>query len=163
IEAAHAGESGKGFAVVASEIRKLAELAGKESEGISQEIKKMEKAISRIGSVSQETVGAMDLIFQEINAMSSSFAAVNQAIDAQASGGAQILTALQGVNSMTGNVQEGAGFINRQSGAIQKEMEKLQAISKEVIAIVYEMRGASTSITSFLENAKELTAQITLP
>jgi methyl-accepting chemotaxis protein len=161
IEAAHAGESGKGFAVVAGEIRKLAELAGKESEGISQEIKKMEKAIERIGDVSQETVGAMDHIFREINAMSSSFAAANQAIDAQASGGAQILAALQGVNSMTSQVQDGAGFINRQSSTIQKEMEKLQLISKEVIAIVYEMRSASSSITSFLDNAKELTGRAT--
>ena len=48
----------------------------------------MEKAIKRIGTVSQETVEAMSLIFREINAMNSSFAAVNQGIDAQASGGA---------------------------------------------------------------------------
>ncbi|MDR2485441.1 MAG: methyl-accepting chemotaxis protein [Treponema sp.] len=156
IEAAHAGESGKGFAVVAGEVRKLAELAGKESEAISAEIKKMERAIEQIGEVSKETVGAMDLIFREINAMNSSFAAVNQAVEEQAAGGSQILTSLKSVHGMTEQVQDGAGFIHEQSGTIQGEMEKLQRISQEVTAIVYEMRLAGGSISSFLDEAKEL-------
>ena len=156
IEAAHAGESGRGFAVVAGEVRKLAELAGKESEAISAEIKKMERAIEQMGEVSQKTVGAMDMIFREINAMNSSFAAVNQAVEEQVAGGAQILTSLKSVHGMTEQVQEGAGFIHAQSGTIQEEMEKLQRISQEVTAIVCEMRLAGGSISSFLENAKKL-------
>ncbi|GHU31621.1 methyl-accepting chemotaxis protein [Spirochaetia bacterium] len=156
IEAAHAGESGKGFAVVAGEIRKLAELSGKESESISAEIKKMERAIKQIGKVSEETVGAMDMIFKEINAMSSSFAVVNQAVAEQVDGGVEMLRALKTVDEMTGQVQEGTGLIHKRSDNIYKEMERLEQISEQVRKIVYEMRVASRSIASFLQNAKEL-------
>jgi methyl-accepting chemotaxis protein len=126
IEAAHAGESGKGFAVVAGEIRKLAELSGKESGSISAEIKKMERAIEQMGKVSEETVGAMDMIFKEISAVNASFAVVNQAVEEQADGGAEMLSALKTVDEMTGQVREGTGFIHQRSDTIHKEMEKLK-------------------------------------
>jgi methyl-accepting chemotaxis protein len=63
IEAAHAGEVGRGFSVVAGEIRKLAELSGKESDSISTEIKKMEKAIEYIDGVFKQTLASMGMIF----------------------------------------------------------------------------------------------------
>jgi methyl-accepting chemotaxis protein len=156
IEAAHAGEAGRGFAVVAGEIRKLAELSGKESESISMEIKKMERAIGQIGTVSQKTVGAMDTIFKEIKIMGSSFDTVNQSVEEQASGGSQILAALQTVQNMTGQVRESAEIIQQQSNDINREMKNLQYISQEVNEKVSEMRIASGSIASFLENAREL-------
>ncbi|MDR2536054.1 MAG: methyl-accepting chemotaxis protein [Treponema sp.] len=156
IEAAHAGEAGKGFAVVAGEIRKLAELSGKESESISLEIKKMEQAIEQIGAVSKETVGTMDTIFTGIKAMDASFSTVNHAVDEQATGGSQILTALKTIQDMTLQVQEGTGVISRQSNSIQQELQKLAAISQEVTESVQEARAASENITSFLDNAKEL-------
>ena len=98
----------------------------------------------------------MDMIFREISAMSSSFAVVSRAVEEQAAGGAQILSALNSVHGMTEEVPEGAGFIHEQSGTIQTEIEKLQKISQEVSATLYEMRLAGRSISSFLESAKEL-------
>ncbi|MDR2484093.1 MAG: methyl-accepting chemotaxis protein [Treponema sp.] len=157
IEAAHAGESGKGFAVVAQEIRKLAELAGKESEGISAEIRKMEQAIERIGTVSHETVAAMDRIFTEIKVLDDSFTVVNNAVDEQAAGGGQILTALKTVQDMTGQVRDGAEMIRRQSGSIHEDMEKLRRTSEEVSKRAREVRRAGKSIASFLEHAKTIT------
>jgi methyl-accepting chemotaxis protein len=156
IEAAHAGESGKGFAVVAGEIRKLAELSGKESESISTEIKKMERAIGQIGIVSNETMKAMGTIFTEIKAMGSSFVVVGQAVEEQAAGGAQILGALQSVQEATGQVENGAELIHKEGMSIHQEMEKLEHISQEVTEMVYDMRLAGGSIASFLENAKAL-------
>jgi methyl-accepting chemotaxis protein len=156
IEAAHAGEAGRGFAVVAGEIRKLAELSGKESGSISAEIKKLERAIAQIGKVSQETILAMDMIFTEINAMSSSFATVNQAVEEQTRENSQMLTALKTVQDMSGQVQQGAGLIHQRSSTIHQEMEKLEQISQEVTQSVYTMRTATKSISAFLDNAKEL-------
>ncbi|MDR0569530.1 MAG: methyl-accepting chemotaxis protein [Spirochaetaceae bacterium] len=156
IEAAHAGEVGKGFAVVAGEIRKLAELSGKESDMISAEIQKMQKAIEEISGVFKQTLESMDMIFREIKAMDDSFDAVNRAVDEQSVGGSQIIAALQTIHSMTEQVQEGTGIIFRQSSSIQRELQKLSSISREVTENVNEVRIASESIKSFLENAKEI-------
>ncbi|MDR0568578.1 MAG: methyl-accepting chemotaxis protein [Spirochaetaceae bacterium] len=156
IEAAHAGEAGKGFAVVAGEIRKLAELSSKESGSISSEIYKMEQTIKEIGAVSQETVGAMDMIFTEIKSMNASFGVVTKAVEDQSAESAQMLAALKTVQEMTGEVQEGAGLIHLRTNAIHDEMAKLNRISQEVTESVHTMRDASRSLTEFLENAQAL-------
>ncbi|MCL1837098.1 MAG: methyl-accepting chemotaxis protein [Treponema sp.] len=156
IEAAHAGEAGRGFAVVAGEVRKLAELSSKESDGISIEIKKMEKVIKQIGAVSQETVKAMNTIFNEIKSMNTSFISVNAAVEEQTAGGTRMLESLRIVEEMTGQVREGAQLIHKRSGAINKEMEKLKSISREVTDKVQQMRTATESISQFLGNAKKL-------
>ena len=88
--------------------------------------------------------------------MGSSFAVVGQAVEEQATGGAQMLSALQSVQETTGQVEEGAGLIHQQSTSVHREMEKLEQISQEVTDIVHKMRIASGSIGSFLENAKAL-------
>jgi methyl-accepting chemotaxis protein len=156
IEAAHAGDSGRGFSVVAGEIRKLAELSSKESDAVSAEIKSMEKVIRQIGAVSQETVGAMNTIFNEIKNMNSAFTSINAAVEEQSDIGAKMLANLQTVQTMTGKVREQAAAIHSRSDAINQEMENLTHISEDVTENVHTMRSASRSITSFLYNAKEL-------
>ena len=156
IEAAHAGESGKGFAVVAGEIRKLAELSSKESEAISNEILKMEKGISQITSVSNETVKSMETIFTEIKNMDSSFLVVNNAVEEQSSGGAQILTALKTIQDMTGNLRNGSDTIHKQSGSIHKNMEMLEEISQDITKRLKDVKSASQNIASLLENTKKI-------
>ena len=155
IEAAHAGETGKGFAVVASEVRKLAELAGKESKSISDEITKMEKSIQSITGVTEETVQSMNLIFSEITAMDNAFAQVNSAVEEQASGGAQILASLKSIKDETERVRSGSEDIHVKSGSISGEMQKLQQISVNVTKRVNEVNEASKQIASFLDSAKE--------
>jgi methyl-accepting chemotaxis protein len=156
IEAAHAGEAGRGFAVVAGEIRKLAELSAKESNAIAEEIKKIERGIEQITGVSSQTVKAMDMIFGGIKAMDESFTRVNRAVEDQAAGGTQILMALKTIQETTGQVRNGAGAIQQQSGAIHAEMAKLREISENVSKRAYEVKVASGSIASFLENSKDM-------
>ena len=158
IEAAHAGEAGKGFAVVAGEVRKLAELSGKESSSISAGIKKMENTIRQLDSVSKETIAAMEIIFNEIKTLTTSFAAVNQAVEEQAAGSAQTLSALKNVHEMTGKVQSGADVMYKHSAAIHEDMEKLMEISSDVTEKVSAMRSASVNIASFLDNVRRLRA-----
>ncbi|MDR0561391.1 MAG: methyl-accepting chemotaxis protein [Spirochaetaceae bacterium] len=156
IEAAHAGESGRGFAVVAGGIRKLAELSSKESDSISGEIKNMEQAIKQIESVSAETLGAMNTIFTGIEGISSSFAAVGQAVAKQTSEGNQMLAALKSLQTMNAKVRAGSNEFHQHSRLIRQEMETLQRLSKDVTESIEEMRLAGISVASFLESAKEL-------
>jgi methyl-accepting chemotaxis protein len=157
IEAAHAGEAGRGFAVVAAEIRKLAELSGKESSAVSEEIKKIEQGIEQITGVSNQTVGAMDTIFTGIRSMDASFAQVNHAVEEQSAGGSRILAALKSIQDMTVRVRDGAGVIHRQSGSIHEEMAALRRISGNVTARAREVKTASGNIALILEDTKAMT------
>ncbi|MCL2765587.1 MAG: methyl-accepting chemotaxis protein [Treponema sp.] len=156
IEAAHAGEAGKGFAVVAGEVRKLAELSGKESDSISAQIKKMEQTISQIDNVSKKTVSAMNIIFNMIKKLDSSFAKVNCAVEEQALGSARTLSILKNVQKMTGEVRTGAEAMFKRSAEIHNDMEKLREISAEVTEKVTEVRSSSASIASFLGNVRNM-------
>jgi len=158
IEAAHAGDSGKGFAVVADEIRKLAEMAGKESKHIKEEIKKMDNSIKSIGDTTGDTVKSMSLIFNEIKTMDSAFSQVNNAVEEQAQGGFQILKAISSIKDETEIVRKGSEDIQTQSGSIFNEMQKLQQISGNVTRKVNEVNEASKQISTVLENAKEIIA-----
>jgi methyl-accepting chemotaxis protein len=158
IEAAHAGETGKGFAVVASEVRKLAESASKESKSISEEITRMGKTITSIAGVTKETVTSMGLIFNGIKTMDAAFAQVNNAVEEQAAGGSQILTALQSIKEETEKVRGGSEDIQTQSGSMSSEMHKLQVISGNVTQRINEVNEASKKIASYLDNAQKIVA-----
>jgi hypothetical protein len=54
-------------------------------------------------------------------------------------------------------VRDGAGAIHRQSGSIHEEMVTLQRISQDVATRAHEVKTASGSIASFLENTKAMT------
>ena len=156
IEAAHAGDAGKGFAVVAGEIRKLAELAAKESTAIYTEITAMEKAVTQISGVSGETLRTMDTIFKEINTMNASFNTIHNAVEEQADEGGQILSGLKAIQKMTEQVREGTGAIDVGSEVIHKEVESLKGVSHELREQVHEALLASLHIAESMDKAKEL-------
>jgi len=156
IEAAHAGESGKGFAVVAGEVRKLAELSVKESSDISTEIKKMEQVIDQIGEVSRATVDSMGTIFSGIRDMGESFAEVDRAVEAHAAEGQQVLRELSVVRQTSREVQEGSGVIHEQGTVINREIDALGNVSREIAAAVQEMRELERDVELFLEKAGKI-------
>ncbi|MDR2759064.1 MAG: methyl-accepting chemotaxis protein [Spirochaetaceae bacterium] len=154
IEAAHAGEAGKGFAVVAGEVRSLAESSNKESGTISQEIKEMREGIKRIRQVSVETVDTMDQMFREVTDMESSFSRVMEAVEAQASNGGRILTALTTLRDTTEQVRTGSRMIKQESGSIHDIVEGLKHLSRDVNESVADVQTACQEIAASLEAAK---------
>ena len=158
IEAAHAGEAGRGFAVVAGQVRKLAELASKESEAVSKEIEKMVKIITHIGTVSKETSKAMDTIFKGVNDVNTSFKTIDGSIREQAEEGVHVLGALRTVHEITVRVKSDTETIYTQSNVIHTEVAKLQEVSQVVNDGVGSVRNASGEISSFLHNVKSLSS-----
>jgi methyl-accepting chemotaxis protein len=156
IEAAHAGEAGKGFAVVAGEVRSLAESSNKESASISDEIKNMRDGIDRIRGVSSETVETMEGMFHEVTDMRTSFDSVTRAVEAQASNGARILTALTTLRETADQVREGSGKIERESGSIHDVVENLKGISREVNESVADVQRACQGIAASLDVAQKI-------
>jgi methyl-accepting chemotaxis protein len=156
IEAAHAGEAGKGFAVVAGEVRSLAESSNKESTSISDEIKNMKDGIERIRDVSSETVETMDGMFREITDMQTSFDSVMKAVEAQASRGTRVLTALTALRETADQVRNGSGEIERESGSIHDVVESLKSISQEVNESVADVQKACQGIATSLDVAQKI-------
>jgi len=156
IEAARAGESGKGFAVVAGEVRKLAELSVKESESISEEIKKMELVMEQVGNASRTTVDSMGTIFSGVKDMGASFGEVDKAVEVSAAEGSQVMDILATVREASRDVQEGSGLIHEKGTAIRNEMDALETISAEITEAVNKMRASEKAVKLFLEKAKEI-------
>jgi methyl-accepting chemotaxis protein len=155
IEAAHAGEAGRGFAVVAGEVRKLAESSNKESGSISQEIKNMRDGIERIRQVSTKTVDTMEGMFKEVTDMQTSFSSVSNAVEAQVSNGARILSALSTLRGTAEQVRTGSGKIERESGSIHDIVESLKSISRDVNESVVDVQKACQGIAASLEIAQK--------
>ncbi|MDR2631087.1 MAG: methyl-accepting chemotaxis protein [Spirochaetaceae bacterium] len=156
IEAAHAGEAGRGFAVVAGEVRNLAESSNKESETISQEIKEMRKGIGRIRQVSVETVETMEEMFRDVTDMERSFNGVMEAVEAQASNGNRILTALTTLRDTADQVRTGSQMIRQESGSIHDIVESLKHLSRDVNESVADVQTACQGIAASLEAARTI-------
>ena len=108
IEAEKAGEYGRGFAVVASEIRRLADQTAVATYDIEQIVKEIQSAVSagvmgmdkfseevrRGRQQTQQVGGQLTQIIQQVQALTPRFEAVNEGMQAQATGAEQISYAL---------------------------------------------------------------------
>jgi methyl-accepting chemotaxis protein len=156
IEAAHAGEAGKGFAVVAGEVRSLAELSNKESVSISDGIKNMRDGIEKMRQVSTRTVETLGGMFADITDMQVSFDSVSAAVEAQASNGAQAISALQGLRETTDQVSAGSREIQKESDSIHSMVGNLKNISRDVNDSIQDVQRASERIADSLNLAQKI-------
>lgn len=156
IEAAHAGEAGKGFAVVASEVRKLAESSHKESENISGEIKEMKAVIERVRRASDNTVATMDTVFQSVTDMETAFRAVADSLEKQMVNGTLISDTVSAIRETTSHVRDGSEGVKTQNQAINRIIDRLLTISKEVKGSVLDVVNASRNIESKLAALENL-------
>jgi methyl-accepting chemotaxis protein len=114
VEAARAGDAGKGFAVVASEVRALAQ----RSADAAKEIKALISSSSREVRSGVELVGrtreALDAIVGRVGAISEIVGAIAASAQQQATGLAQVNTAINQMDQVT---QQNAAMVEESTAA----------------------------------------------
>lgn len=146
IEAEKASEYGRGFAVVATEIRRLADQTAVASYDIEQMVKEIQSAASagvmgmdkfseevRRGMLEiQQVGGQLSQIIHEVQGLVPRFELVNDGMQAQATGAAQISEAL-----------------SQLSEAAQQTVESLRQSSAAVDELSQVSSGLRSSVSSF--------------
>jgi methyl-accepting chemotaxis protein len=132
IEAAHAGEAGKGFSVVADEIRRLSEMAAKQSKAIKTNVSEIRTAIDAVSSSSVLAREAFDDISGRIGRVARLESEAFSALAEQRSGGELVLKALAGMRETTGRVQSSGSSMAVAGQGVEEAMASLAAASASV-------------------------------
>lgn len=125
IEAAHAGEAGKGFSVVAEEIRKLAENSGVQAKKISKVLKNIKGLIDSTSEASGDAQQRFEQVVELSDQVKQQETVVQQAVSEQASGGTELLQALQQMNTLMQNVKENSDQLQELSSKVIEEISAL--------------------------------------
>jgi methyl-accepting chemotaxis protein len=129
IEAAHAGEAvGKGFAVVAGEIRKLADNSGRHAVEISDSLKKIKGLILTSRDSSMQAQEQFDAMASLIDAVKNEEIHIKDAMDAQNSGGSQVLESLNEINSLISSIREAAAALLASGQTVIEDINSLKAV-----------------------------------
>ena len=153
IEAAHAGESGKGFAVVADEIRKLSEESNMQGKQIGEVMKKSTQIIEKLSVVGAAAEKSFITVYELVNQISQQEELMVAAMKEQENGSNEVLQAIKNINEITGEVKTRA--VEMLSGGIKvsEEMQKLDALTKNINNSMNEMAAASSEIN---DSSKEV-------
>jgi hypothetical protein len=128
IEAAHAGEAvGKGFAVVAGEIRKLAENSGKQAKEISGSLLNIKKLIDSSKESSGNAQEQFDAIVSLVDAVKGEASSIKGAMNAQNSGGSQVIGSLNEVNNLIVKIRDESAALLSSGEAIVRDIQSLKA------------------------------------
>jgi methyl-accepting chemotaxis protein WspA len=141
IEAEKAGQYGRGFAVVATEIRRLADQTAVATSDIEQMVKEIQAAVSagvmgmerfsedvRVGMREVQQVGAqLSDIIQQAQALAPRCEAVNDGMQAQATGAEQITQALAQLSEAAQQTVESLRQSNQAIGELNQVTTGLRA------------------------------------
>ena len=132
IEAAHAGQAGLGFAVVADEIRKLAEVANKQSKFISDSLGSLKRAIEQVVAMSDTTGSSFEIMSRHVESAGAMQHQIQAEISVQAHKSSETMAVLATVGNITQEVREGSGEILSSGRTVIEEIASLVSISRQV-------------------------------
>lgn len=141
IEAEKAGEYGKGFAVVATEIRRLADQTAVATWDIEQMLKEMQSAVSagvmsmdkfseEIRSNVEEVrqiAGQLETVIDQVQNLAPRFEVIHQGMQAQSSGGEQIMQTMMQFNESMQQTAESLHNTRQSIELLNNAAQNLQA------------------------------------
>lgn len=141
IEAARAGEHGKGFAVVADEVRKLAVQVSASISDITGIIGSIQKESKETVSVLQEGYGMVNDGVSRMEATSSSFAEIDQQVNAVSDQMKMIAASLYEIVNATEDMHQ--------------DIEQIASVSEESAAGIEQTSASAEESSSTMESVYE--------
>lgn len=154
IEAAHAGEHGRGFAVVADEIRTLAENSAAQSKGIAKNLKEIQAVIDRIEASSGGVRENFEHIRAGVGKVDEDRSRIREAMEEQRHASKEVMTALDEITRITGQVEDFAKETETGSREIRLEMGNLMKITQEIQS---DIEQANEGVGDIARNTRSVT------
>ncbi len=146
IEAARAGENGKGFAVVAEEVRKLAEQSNVSAEEI-------DKVVEELSSKSKDAVELMDRVKTTTVEQTASVEDTKEKFEG-------IREAVNENQQLIDTLNTSSESIGQYSLSVEDMIRKLNALSRENVAITEELKEYASSQVQYIKEVAEVNQQV---
>lgn len=157
IEAAHAGETGKGFAVVAGEIRKLAEESNAQGKQIGAVLKESTEKINELMAAGSGAEATFDDVYQLVKEVVAKEDYITNAMKEQSVGSREVLSAIEDITGIAGEVNSGAAEMLKNSETVSVEIDKLGNVTKLITGSIDEMASGALQINQAVHEVNKMT------